>query len=332
MTIASEFLLAVLNSLWQAAIVAGLVWLALRFLPGINAATRYAVWWATLAVVIALPLAPRAIAWSRAQLRQAQVTTRTSRATARLAQPSIEDTPAIVTLPEERTSRWPLWVAALWTALCLYRLWQIGRSYWYLRGVKARAQLAGDAVRPLPNLKRQARLLVSQDVASPMAVGFLHPAVILPESLSRELEQNEMEHILLHESAHIARSDDWTNLLARFLGAALALHPVAWWILRQIEREREIACDDWVVARVGSARPYARSLARMSELRWSRKAGPGIKQGEALASGILGGGSRLGERIEALLKRPCEAKVRISRLRVAVSIAALLACSAAVAF
>jgi len=332
MTIAGEVFLAVLNSLWQAAIVAGLVWLALRFLRGINAATRYAVWWAALAVVIALPVAPSVIAWSRARMRQAQLTTQAPRATAPLTQPLIEDTPAIVTLPEERASRWPLWIAGLWTALCLYRLWQIGRSYWYLRGVKARAKSAGASVQPLPRLKRRARLLISRDVASPMAVGFLHPAVILPESLPGELEPSEMEHILLHESAHLARSDDWSNLLARLLGAALAPHPVAWWILRQIEREREIACDDWVVARVGSARPYARSLARMSELRWSRKAAPGIEQGEALASGILGGGSRLGERIEALLKRQLQTPVRISRFRVAVSAGALCACCAATAF
>ncbi len=225
MTIASELLLAVLNSLWQAAIVAGLVWLALRFLRGINAATRYAVWWAALAVVIALPLAPPVIAWSRARVRQAQVTTRTPRATAPLTQPLIEDAPAIVTLPEQRASRWPLWIAGLWTALCLYRLWQIGRSYLYLRGVKTRADLAGDAVQPLRNLKRQARLLISKDVVSPMAVGFLHPAVILPESLPGELEPSEMEHILLHESAHLARGDDWSNLLARLLGAALVLCP-----------------------------------------------------------------------------------------------------------
>ena len=92
-----------------------------------------------------------------------------------------------------------------------------------------------------------------------MAVGFLHPAVILPEGLPGELAQPEMEHVLLHEAAHIARRDDWTNLLAKALGAGLALHPVAWCILRQIDREREIACDDWVVARVGAARPYAES-------------------------------------------------------------------------
>jgi len=238
----------------------------------------------------------------------------------------IEESPAIVTLREERAAQWPAWVLAAWAALCSYRLFQIGCSYLYLRAVKSRASVSQEA---LPPIRRSTRLLLSSDIASSMAVGFLHPAVILPESLPGELAQPEMEHVLLHEVAHIARKDDWTNLLARLLGAALALHPVAWWILRQIEREREIACDDWVVARTGSARSYAQSLARMSELRMAKQ---GTGQGEALASGIFGGGSRLGERIKMLLDRGRVFSPRASRARVAVSALALAGCLVAGAF
>jgi beta-lactamase regulating signal transducer with metallopeptidase domain len=43
------------------------------------------------------------------------------------------------------------------------------------------------------------------------------------------------------------------------------LHPVIWWILRQIEREREMACDEWAVSHTGAARPYAETLVRLSE-------------------------------------------------------------------
>ena len=123
-----------------------------------------------------------------------------------------------------------------------------------------------------------------------MAVVFLRPAVILPESLPGELAERELHHIWSHEAAHLARRDDCRNLAAHLAGAILALHPVAIWITRQIEREREIACDYWAVARTRSARPYAASLARMFELRWERR-------NEVLASGVLGPASRLSDRI-----------------------------------
>src|SRR5690349_8984589 len=44
-----SLLAAILNSMWQAAIVAAAVWLALRAARRINAATRFAIWWAGMA-------------------------------------------------------------------------------------------------------------------------------------------------------------------------------------------------------------------------------------------------------------------------------------------
>jgi uncharacterized protein (TIGR03435 family) len=181
-------------------------------------------------------------------------------------------------------------------------MFQIGRSYLYLRGVKRRATVSPV---PLPANPRRADLLISPDIVSPMAVGFLRPAVVLPQSLLAELSEPERDHVLLHESAHLAKYDDWSNLAMRIMGGVLALHPVAVWILRRIEREREMACDDWVVVRIGSARPYAASLARLVELRQARR-------GQMLASGIFGSGSRIGDRIEMLLRRGRTFSPRVS--------------------
>ena len=50
-------LTAVLNTLWLALAVAAVMWFALRLMPRVNAATRHAVWWAVLALVVLMPLA-----------------------------------------------------------------------------------------------------------------------------------------------------------------------------------------------------------------------------------------------------------------------------------
>src|SRR5205085_2946501 len=89
--------------------------------------------------------------------------------------------------------------------------------------------------------------------------------------------------------------DDWTNLMGRLASAAFVLHPVAAWVLRRIEREREIACDDWVVAATGSAVHYAATLARLFEFCCTRRR-------ELLATGMAHRSSNLGERIEILLR------------------------------
>lgn len=280
---------AVVNSLWQALAVAVLVWLALKFAPRINAATRHAIWWATLGVVMVLPVAPRLIQAMRAHPQSAVVAAVAPKITAT----PVTAEPFIVTVAPGRTARWPLAIFAVWAAILLWRMFQVGRSYVYLRGVKRRSVVSPV---PLPAIGRRVDLLISPDIVSPMAVGFMRPAIVLPESLLAELAEPERDHVLLHESAHLAKYDDWSNLAMRIMGGILALHPVALWILRRIEREREMACDDWVVARTGSARPYAASLARLVELRQARR-------GEMLASGLFGSGSRIGDRIEMLLRR-----------------------------
>ncbi len=173
-------------------------------------------------------------------------------------------------------------------------------------------QLAGTSI------ARRPMLLVSDEIASPLAAGFLHPMIVMPERLLDQIDEPELDYVLLHELAHVARRDDWTNLMARVATALFAFHPVALWILKRIEREREIACDDWVVAKTGSARRYAATLARLFEV-------CRVRRHELLATGMARRSSHLGERIEMLLKPRADFAGRASLTRVLICIAASVA-------
>jgi beta-lactamase regulating signal transducer with metallopeptidase domain len=329
-TILGTTFAALLNSLWQSAAMALLVWAALRFLPRlnitINAATRCAVWWAVLAAVVFLPLAPQ-----RAPRLEAPVPSMESAAVqAPLAAAPVDLTPMEIPPP---SAAGPLQITAgagliaifaIWSTLSLFRIAQIVRSYRYLRGIKQRSR--GVSPEQILNfnywllacgIDRTARLLVSSEIVSPMAVGFRRPAVIVPESLLNEFSPDELDHVILHELAHIARYDDWTNLFARMIGALLPIHPVAVWVAKNIEQDREIACDDWVVAMTGQARPYAASLTRLFELCSARRR-------QLLATGMADRASHLGERIEALLRAGRDFAPRVSLMRVALGAAILL--------
>ena len=128
---------------------------------------------------------------------------------------------------------WPtlfLACGALFAAQCA----RLACSYLHLRRLKdggrpaSREQQANfDAWILTCGIRRPVRLLISSRVPMPVAIGFRHPAVVLPEALLAHLTAAELDHVLLHELAHIARRDDWTNLLARLAWAILTLHPVA---------------------------------------------------------------------------------------------------------
>jgi beta-lactamase regulating signal transducer with metallopeptidase domain len=57
------------------------------------------------------------------------------------------------------------------------------------------------------------RALISSDIASPMAAGLFRPAILLPERLLNELDEEEIEQIRLHETAHLLRRDDIALLI-----------------------------------------------------------------------------------------------------------------------
>jgi hypothetical protein len=204
---------------------------------------------------------------------------------------------------------------------------RIAVSYVYIRSIQRQSQPASPQLCDVCRrwiercgIRRSVRLLVSHQVASPLATGFLRPAIILPAQLAPQLEGQQLDHVLLHELAHVARRDDWTNLAARTLAALVGLHPVAAWVLRRVERERELACDDWVVSMTGDARPYAASLARLFELCRDRRR-------MMLAAGMAGSGSQLGERIDTLLDRGREFTrgPSLSRVGATVGVLAILA-------
>jgi len=107
-------------------------------------------------------------------------------------------------------------------------------------------------------------------VAVPTVVSLVKPAILLPLSLSSGLSAAQVEMLLLHELAHLRRRDHWINLAQWAIETLLFFHPAVWMISRRVRVERELACDDMVLAAGVGQTPYAESLLRMAEL--SRRA------------------------------------------------------------
>ncbi len=194
-------------------------------------------------------------------------------------------------------------------ALLLIRL-SVG--YFRLRYVKAHTwQAPPELLARLENwlaqckTARPVRLVLSSKMQSPIAVGFLQPAVIMPDSLLLQLTGEEIDYLGLHELAHLHRYDDWTNLIQRTIQAALFFHPAVYWLCRKLDFEREVACDDWVLMLTGSAQPYARSLAKVLEA-------TAFQRRPLLASGAAFRKKQILRRVEMMLDRSRNVKPRLS--------------------
>ena len=219
----------------------------------------------------------------------------------------------------------------VWALLSFGMLARLGFGYQELRRLKSGATLAPEEMQlwlrglcASNGVRRQVRLLVSTDIPAPISLGFLTPAVLIPQDLLDALSDSELEHIVLHELSHLKRRDDWTNLTQKVIEAVLPIQPAIYWIGRRMALEREMACDDWVIAATGTARRYASSLVKVAEL--SRWEDAGI-----LAAGAGGNRSQLLRRVHHALDRTRNStpKLAIAPLGVAVvTILALLYVSA----
>ena len=217
-------------------------WTLLRLSPRVNAATRFAVWFATLLATALLPLLSGGSAGA--------VSTR-----------------SLVTLP----ASWAVYLFGAWVLLASAALARVGYGFLQLRRIRRSSsevdinRLDPAVAECLGGSRRAARLLVSDSVSVPTAIGFLRPAVVLPERLLRELPAEDLRQVLLHELAHLRRWDDWSNALQQIVKAVLCFHPAVWWLERRIALEREMACDDAVIAATAQPRAYAECLARLAE-------------------------------------------------------------------
>ncbi|HXA78034.1 MAG TPA: M56 family metallopeptidase [Candidatus Acidoferrales bacterium] len=124
----------------------------------------------------------------------------------------------------------------------------------------------------------------------PLVLGHLRPMILMPIGLLAGLPPAQIEAILLHELAHIRRCDYLMNLLQRLVEGLLFYHPAIWWISRVMRAERENCCDDIAVSISRDTQEYALALAALEQNRL-----------RAYETAIAATGSSLMKRVRRLL-------------------------------
>jgi beta-lactamase regulating signal transducer with metallopeptidase domain len=84
---------------------------------------------------------------------------------------------------------------------------------------------------------------------SPMLIGILRPAIVVPAETRRRLNSSEQAMVLGHELAHIRRADLLWNLVAALVRSVFFFHPLVWLSERRLNMAQEVAADELTVAR-----------------------------------------------------------------------------------
>jgi beta-lactamase regulating signal transducer with metallopeptidase domain len=274
-----------------------MVWLALRLTPRrtLDSAARYLIWWTALIACLALPaffLQSRpAVQFPPSEPGRLRVQVFTLE-----SQPAAH--PQIIGLPlSVPAAQWLDWLPAAWLLTSSILLLRLLVSHCATRRVCARAKdfsFSHETWRAAAGSRgHSVRITTSIEASAPFAAGPFGPAIVIPDHLIDRLAAADLHRIGLHEAVHLARRDDCAILAERLLIAVFPWHLAAHWIVRQIDAEREIACDDRVVERTCCARDYAECLMRVIELCGAVR-GP-------LVAGMAGHRTRLSRRVELLI-------------------------------
>ncbi len=108
-------------------------------------------------------------------------------------------------------------------------------------------------------LSRNVEIVESAAVPVAMTSGLLRPLLLIGRA-ARQWAVERRRVVLLHELAHVKRSDWPALIVAELALAAYWFHPLAWWLNRRVRRDAETACDDLVIASGTKPSVYAGHL------------------------------------------------------------------------
>jgi len=133
----------------------------------------------------------------------------------------------------------------------------------------------------------------------PLAVtsGLWRPVILLSTWMTKHLDERELEAVLAHELEHVARHDYFITWAATVLRDAFFYLPTTWTAYRQLQQEKELACDDEVVGATHRPLTLASALTKV----WLHALNePAFEQFSA-AQSLVGVEKTIDDRIKRLL-------------------------------
>jgi beta-lactamase regulating signal transducer with metallopeptidase domain len=243
---------------WQGSLVVLAVWLICLLIPSMPARCRCWLWRLAvlkfmvvlLPTLVNLPLLPaRSVA---SPMPDVAVQVVRQQVPARPIEP-VEFCPSReISLPSIPAILAFFWIIGVgWSLARLLVAWQGARQLRRQSRMIDNTPLIEELViqARLYGLRASPRLLENEGDGSPMLIGILRPAIVIPDETLRRLSFPELAMVLGHELAHIRRGDLLWNLAAAGVRALFFFHPLVWLSERQLNLAQEVAADELAILR-----------------------------------------------------------------------------------
>jgi len=92
-------------------------------------------------------------------------------------------------------------------------------------------------------LNKIPRLILTDKISCPAVFGILRPTILMPAKKYERLTKQDIEHIFMHELAHIKRGDLFVHAVYVILQILYWFNPLLWLIGKHVQNLRELCCD-----------------------------------------------------------------------------------------
>lgn len=274
-SLAHSFSYAILYSLWQGALIYGILFVFLKSLPGLNARIKYNLSLSALTLLFIW----FADTWESQYSKLKGVTVYISQGGA--PDNSVVGAMSPLTANANTPAHFDIFRSYLpfvsQYVSVIVAVYCIGLAFMCLRFALNLARLTPlrtTAIEPPPaqwqqfvnrwqvilGISREVKVLISGKVNVPLMLGAIKPVILLPVSVCSQLTNEQVEAILVHELAHIRRHDYLINIVQTLVETVLFFNPFVWLISSIIRREREHCCDDLVLSCAADPMHYAQAL------------------------------------------------------------------------
>jgi bla regulator protein blaR1 len=240
---------ALLDHVWQSTLFCGAIWLLTLALRRNRAAVRHGLW-----VAAALKfLVPFAALFSAGALFSFVTPADAGPPTfdVEIAAPVMSPAISLRDAARDPAPVLLIGLALAWLAGALLLAARWMRAWWAAESITR-------AARPSPDLPPDVRITCAD--IEPAVARVIHPVVLLPAALPALLAPSQLEAVIAHERAHIARRDNLFAHLQRLVEMLFWFHPLVWWIGRRQVDERERACDERVLDEGHDEAAYAEGI------------------------------------------------------------------------
>jgi TonB family protein len=266
------------NALWQIPLIFAAAWVVSRMLRSASPRAGHRVWVASLLLQIALPACTLRIT----ALWYALLNLLPTRADASHGDVRVLFGPATASVS---TLHIPLvFEAAIVLAWACCLLYFAGRLVWGLHQTgnlarsATRIALTGEtALRWSQHCRRLGikapppQIAASPHGIGPVTVGLRSGLVLVPSAFLENIPPADLDAVLAHELAHVARRDFAKNLFYSLVSLPIVWHPVMWRTRARLAESRELVCDaiaaDAIATEaVAGRKQYAQSLLRIASM------------------------------------------------------------------